>query len=412
MFRRESEFAASDFPVGAEARRRQQPYRGCVKGRLSVLDPFVGAAITASGLVQLWRDPIGGSFHGPTWPNVVWMCVLGVSVALRRRVPLTSLALLPIVGVPVQLAWYRHASQPPFQPFPAILLVVYAVSVTIGGTRRRAALSVVIGATAITDIAALAAGRHLGDVIPAWVFVTLAWLLGRAVRRHQDLAEAEGARATRLERERDEASRAAAEAERARIARELHDVITHTVSGIVVQASVEARSIDDGETREVLTAIERAGREALVELRRLLGVLRHGDRHQSLAPQPGLSQLDALVGASGLPAVLRREGDDSRVAAGVDLSAYRVVQEALTNVRKHSRDVGNVEVTIRNSAAALEIEVCDDGSPVDGAGPPGFGLIGLRERVALHGGQLQAGRILPKGYRLWVRLPAEVSAPI
>jgi len=376
-----------------------------MRRHLWVLDPIVGAAITASGLVQLWRDPRGGSFHGPAWPNVVWMVVLGAAVGLRRRFPLAALSVIPLVGVPVQLVWYRHAPQPPFQPFPAILLVVYAVSVATGGRKLRIALAIVVAATAITDVAALVSGRHLGDVVPAWVFVTLAWLIGRAVRHHQRLADAETARATRLEQERDEATEAAAEAERARIARELHDVITHTVSGIVVQASVEARSMPDSPTREVLVSIERAGREALVELRRLLGVLRHGDHDQSLAPQPGLAQLDRLIEHSDLPVVLHDEGNGDRLPPGVDLSAYRVVQEALTNVRKHGRQVTRVEVTVRRSADAVEIEICDDGN-----GPPtaagGFGLVGLRERVSLHGGQLQAGTVTPRGYRVWARLPS------
>lgn len=379
-----------------------------MKRWLWVLDPVAGAAITVSGLVQLWRDPRGGSFHGPAWPNVVWMVVLGVAVAMRRRFPLAALSVLPVVGIPVQLVWYRHASQPPFQPFPAILLVVYAVSVTSGGARRRLALGVVIGATAVTDVAALAAGRALGDVVPAWVFVTLTWLLGRAVRQHQQHADTESARAATLEQERDAATKSAAEAERARIARELHDVITHTVSGIVVQASVEARAMPDSPSRDVFAEIERAGREALVELRRLLGVLRHGDPDQSLAPQPGLAQLDSLVEHSQLPVVVRHEGNGDRLPAGVDLSAYRVVQEALTNIRKHGRHISRVEVTVRRSVDAVEIEVSDDG---DGPTNPasGFGLVGLRERVALHGGQLQAGAVVPRGYRVWARLPSAES---
>ena len=188
-----------------------------VKRYVWLLDPVTGLVIATSGLVQLWRDPPGGSFHGPTWANATWMVVLGAAVAIRRRAPLTALVAISLIEVPIQLAWYRHAPQPPFQPFPAILLVVYAVSLSVSETRRHTALALIVDGSAITDITAFVDGRALGDVIPEWVFVTLAWLFGRAVSKRQSLADTETERATQLERERDAASEVVAEAERARL---------------------------------------------------------------------------------------------------------------------------------------------------------------------------------------------------
>ncbi|MDP1795366.1 MAG: histidine kinase, partial [Acidimicrobiales bacterium] len=338
--------------------------------------------------------------------NGPWMVAIGCAVAIRSVSPFAALGLLALVGVPVQVGWYLEAQQPPFAPFPAMLLVVYALATATTGRQRLIALVAIAIANAVPDLAAFASGRAAGDTFVAWVFITIAWVLGTAMTRRQRYAESESERANRLERERDIAVANAAEAERARIARELHDVITHTVSGMVVQASVEARGLEPGETRDVLTAIEGAGREALVELRRLLGVLRHGDHDHSLAPQPGLAQLEALIRDSQLPASLHLEGEPTALAPGVDLSLFRTVQEGLTNVRKHARGVSSVEVRVRAATDALEIEVRDDGDSSTNT-TPGFGLIGLRERVALHGGQLQAGHIDPRGYRLWVRLPVE-----
>jgi len=215
-------------------------------------------------------------------------------------------------------------------------------------------------------------------------------------------------RAQIAERERDLASREAVVEERARIARELHDVIAHHVSMIVLQAGAERRVLErtDSSAREVLETIERSGRSALTETRRLLGMLRSGD-DQPLAPQPRIGDVPSLISqvrAAGLPVDLVIDGEQRELPAGIELSAYRIVQEALTNALRHAGDA-NAHVSIRYRPEALEIEVADDGRESPAARPGGHGLAGMRERVALYGGRLDAAREPGRGFVVHVTLP-------
>jgi signal transduction histidine kinase len=211
------------------------------------------------------------------------------------------------------------------------------------------------------------------------------------------------------ERERELARREAVVEERARIARELHDAIAHSVSMMVVQAGAERRVIDPAQesTREVLTTIERVGRSALTEMRRLVGMLR-SDQPDALVPQPGLAELPALVDGlrgAGLPVELSIEGERRELPVGIELSAYRVVQEGLTNALKHAGRA-HVRVRVRYGERSVELEIADDGTgaPADVPGG-GHGLVGIRERVALYGGSLEAGQAAEGGFRLRVLLP-------
>jgi signal transduction histidine kinase len=216
-------------------------------------------------------------------------------------------------------------------------------------------------------------------------------------------------RAQLAERERDVAAREAVVEERARIARELHDAIAHNVSMMVVQAGAERRTLEPESepTREVLATIEQIGRGALTEMRRLVGMLRSDDGNP-LSPQPGLGDLPTLVGQvreAGLPIELHVEGEPRVLPVGLELSAYRIVQEALTNALKHA---GDARATVRVSYApdSLELEIVDDGT----GGPPrttggGHGLVGMRERVALYGGRFDAGRAAGGGFAIRVLLP-------
>jgi signal transduction histidine kinase len=211
------------------------------------------------------------------------------------------------------------------------------------------------------------------------------------------------------ERERELARREAVVEERARIARELHDVIAHHVSMMVVQAGAERRVIDPAQesTREVLGTIERVGRSALTEMRRLVGMLR-GDDREGLLPRPALADVPMLVSQlrdAGLPVELRVEGTPRELPVGIELSAYRVIQEGLTNALKHAGRA-SAAVRIRYGAGSLELEITDDGAG-DAAGVPGggHGLVGIRERVALYGGELQAGQRAGGGFVLRVLLP-------
>jgi signal transduction histidine kinase len=217
-------------------------------------------------------------------------------------------------------------------------------------------------------------------------------------------------RAELAERERDLVAREAVVEERARIARELHDAIAHNVSMMVVQAGAERRVVgeDNGSTREVLETIEHIGRGALTEMRRLVGMLR-SDSADPLEPQPGLDDLATLVtqvGEAGLPVDLQVEGNRRELPVGIELSAYRIVQEALTNALKHAGDT-RARVLVRYGRDSLELEISDDGGSertqeiVSG----GHGLVGMRERVALYGGSLDAGRRESGGFTVRVLLP-------
>jgi signal transduction histidine kinase len=212
-----------------------------------------------------------------------------------------------------------------------------------------------------------------------------------------------------------EATQRAVGEEQARIARELHDVIAHSVSTIVVQAAAADDVFDSrpDQARAALRSIERAGRDALAELRRLLGAVRPGVGDEPSGPQPGLDRLDELaepLRAGGLRVLVRREGPAVPLPAGVDLSAYRIVQEALTNTVRHARAT-RAEVTVRYAADAVELDVRDDGrgSPTGSANGGGQGLAGMRERASLLGGTLDAGPLPGGGYRVHARLPLEPS---
>jgi signal transduction histidine kinase len=264
----------------------------------------------------------------------------------------------------------------------------------------------VVGVTFVfaSNVAAIAGPNGtLHKSMPFAVVTLVVMLLVRRVLGDRE-------RRVRLaERERDLVAREAVVEERARIARELHDAIAHSVSMMVVQAGAERRTLDepDGTTHEVLETIEQIGRSALNEMRRLVGMLR-SDSADPLAPQPGLDDLPTLVTQvreAGLPVELRIEGERRPLPVGIELSAYRIVQEALTNALKHGGDA-RATVDVRYGSDTLELEIVDDGreSPAQVVGG-GHGLVGMRERVALYGGRLDAGRRQSGGFGVRVLLP-------
>jgi signal transduction histidine kinase len=246
-------------------------------------------------------------------------------------------------------------------------------------------------------------------VLPALLLAGLLWFVGRLLRRRQLLVRILHERAEQLERERAYQAQAAVTEERGRIARELHDVVAHSVSVMVVQAQAGPRLTAEPERAEAaFRSIETVGREALVELRRLLGILRTDDSELAIGPQPGLASLEGLleqVREAGLPVRLRVEGDGTTLPPGIDLSAYRIVQEALTNALKHAGRA-EAEIVLRYDPAALELEILDSGRghAADTMGD-GHGLIGMRERAALYGGSLDARPRPGGGYVVRARLP-------
>jgi signal transduction histidine kinase len=243
-------------------------------------------------------------------------------------------------------------------------------------------------------------GGGIDDFAAISVGLVPVWLLGLALRRKVEQAESARAHA-----------RVAVSDERARIARELHDVVGHGLSVMTVQAGAVRRLLrpEQERERESLRAIEEAGREALAEMRRMVGILRPDGDAVGRAPQPGLQQVPALVErirSAGLPVELNVEGVGRHIPAGLDLTAYRLVQEGLTNALKHSR-ARRAEVVIRYANAHIEITVTDDGRANGGPNKTGRGLAGMRERVSIFGGELEAGHQAAGGYRLHAKLPVE-----
>jgi signal transduction histidine kinase len=252
-----------------------------------------------------------------------------------------------------------------------------------------------------------------GDYV-LWVGILAAapWAVGRALRSRRLQAAQLEDRAARLEHEHEEQARIAVAAERARIARELHDIVAHSVSVMVVQVGVVRRRIrgDHREDSDLLSEVEGTGRQALAEMRRLLGLLRTDEEGLALAPQPTLERLPPLleqVREAGLPVDFRTEGDPVPLPAGIGLAAYRIVQEALTNALKHAGPA-HAAVAVRYAAGVLELEVTDDGRGAVPAGDGhGHGLIGMRERAALYGGTLETGPAEHGGFAVRARLPLE-----
>jgi signal transduction histidine kinase len=332
-------------------------------------------------------------------------------IALRRYRPLEVLIVTVVAGVLILIL----TSQAQFPV--GVLVALYTVAsrcerpVSIRAAKW-VALPIIAGVIVST-------GPHPGRVIPELAVFAIAWVLGDNIRtRRAYLAELE-ARAARLEREREEKAERAVIDERARIARELHDVIAHNVSVMVVQASAGEELFDSNpeRARESLSAVASTGRAALSELRRLLGVIRAEEEPEggpAYAPQPGIEYLDDLVRQvqeTGLAVELSVLGQPRELPEGVGLCAYRIVQEALTNTLKHAH-ASRAQVGVRYVDNALELQVLDDGrgaQAVNGdSEPAGHGLIGMRERVALFGGELTAGpRGAGDGYEVRARLPLE-----
>jgi signal transduction histidine kinase len=252
-----------------------------------------------------------------------------------------------------------------------------------------------------------------------FVFISLrfvvAWLAGYALRERAEQAEAAEARAVQAEREREAAARVAVAEERARIARELHDIVAHAVSVMVLQVGAVRHKLPDelDEDRDALEGVERAGRTALTEMRRLLSAMRREGEELELTPQPGLDGLDSLldeVGRAGLPVELHVDGQPFPLPRGIDLSAYRIVQEGLTNALKHAH-ANDADVIVRYRPDELEIEVRDNGEGNAKTDGLGHGLFGVRERVKIYGGEMSAGRSADGGFVLSTRLPIGGESP-
>jgi signal transduction histidine kinase len=360
--------------------------------------------------VDLWgHAPAGLRVIGGRGVLAVLLVLVTLPLAIRRRSPAATLV-IATASLVVASAVVHHSTGAPVEVFIALLIAFYSVGAHCDERRAPIVGGLALVAIAAVDLArpGFFTGSHSARP-GAWLAFAIAWLVGRDMRRRRQEVAGLESRAARLEREREEQAQLAVSQERARIARELHDIVAHAVSVIVAQARAGPHLAHDPERATgVFRAIESSGRDALVELRRLLGILRSEDQQLAIGPQPGLDSLRSLieqVRASGLPVQLRVEGEPVQLLAGVDLSAYRIVQEALTNVVKHA-DASNAEVVIRYGSRTLELDVLDDGRSTRASGNgAGHGLIGMRERVALYGGTIEAGAQAEGGFLVRARLP-------
>lgn len=345
------------------------------------------------------------------------MCVV---VALRRKAPDKMLLLAIVTGV-AQLVFDISPNLSNF----AMMVIIYTVA---SGTKRWASRVALAGALFGPVLAAVRYGngptpRNLMEALFITGLLTvpfvLAWVLGDSVRTRRAYWAQLEEKAARLEKERETQSRIAVAAERARIARELHDVVAHNVSVMVVQADGAAYVLESApeQAKQALETISGTGRQALAEMRRLLGVLRTGEQPEGgeYVPQPGVEQLADLIDqvrGAGLPVDFRVAGEPRPLPSSVELTAYRIVQEALTNTRKHGGPDVGATVRLSYQDAELDLLVEDDGRGAQhelysggGADGLGHGLIGMRERVGMVGGSLDAGPRPGGGFRISAVLP-------
>ncbi|MEC4016881.1 sensor histidine kinase [Streptomyces sp. H27-D2] len=386
------------------------------RGHPTGVDTFWAVLLLCfNGLLIVSEANVGSGGRVAVIPITLALCTV---VALRRRMPERMLLLTAVTGI-AQLLLDVKPNPADF----AMLVIIYTVASRDVRWASRFAMAAGFIAPVLSVIRWPDEGTNPGANIIYCVFVTipfvLAWVLGDSVRTRRAYYAQLEERAERLEREREAQSKVAVAAERARIARELHDVVAHNVSVMVVQADGAAYVLDASpeQAKQALETISGTGRQALAEMRRLLGILRTGEHVESgeYVPQPGVEQLDDLieqVRGAGLAVSYRIEGSPRPLPSGVELTAYRIVQEALTNTRKHGGpDVGaKVRLTYFDDGLGLLVE--DDGRGAQhelyedgGADGMGHGLIGMRERIGMVGGTLDAGPRPGGGFRVSALLP-------
>jgi len=368
-------------------------------------------ALTISAMVQLIvnRDTPGA----PTtslWLSLPAMAVLVLPLLAYRRHPFAAAASYWVIGIGVTLV---DGTLIPY--VDSLSVVGLAAAFLLGNLRdaRQAWLGLALLTTSLLLIVHYIPGEQSPNL---YVFLTIryvaAWIAGYALRARSEQVEEAVVRAARAEHERESAESAARVAvaeERSRIARELHDVVAHAVSVMVLQVGAVRHKLPESMTEdsEALRRVERAGRTALAEMRRLLAAMRPDGDEAELVPQPGLDGLDSLlaeVGRAGLPVELHLEGDPYPLPRGLDLSAYRIVQEGLTNVLKHA-GASDADVVVRYRPDEVEIEVRDNGNGRAGGDGMGHGLVGIRERVKIYGGEMSARAEPEGGFVLSTRLP-------
>jgi signal transduction histidine kinase len=381
----------------ADARPRKLIYVRLM--RRNWLDYAIAAAVLVLGTAEVLSS--GYSQRG-VW--VAAVVVTAASLLFRRRAP------LPVLVVQLALIAGTSSTNPPQDAtfwFFATLVATHAVGAYARTPLALAGLGLVI---AFFTVGAALDDQTVGDVVFVAILFSATWTVGRLLERRTNEAARLERHAAVLEAERELRAREAIAEERARIARELHDIVAHGVSTMVLQVGGIRRRLTGAQAaeRDVLLQVEETGRRSLVEMHRMLGIMRQADDGALLTPQPGLARLDDLaesMRSAGLPVELHREGEPAELPSGLDLSAFRIIHEALTNTLKHAGP-SRATVTVTQGSDALDIEVLDDGggSAANGNGG-GHGLLGMRERVALFGGDLETGARPEGGYRVHARLP-------
>jgi signal transduction histidine kinase len=376
-------------------------------------DTALAALLTALALVlHVTTSEIDGKpVHDQTWWTVALVVLATMPLMVRRRNPVLALAVVLTAQLMCE-GW--HVFGPTWL---AVLVAVYSVGSHTEGRRRAyvaaAALIVVLADGTVT----VAVGDlKLVDGIAAIGMLTAAFVVGDNVRRRRQHVESLADRAERAERERDLLARERVADERNRIARELHDIVAHSVSVMVIQASAARRNLASrsDEASALLENVERTGRQTMDELRQVLGVLRDdGDGEPPSVPLPTLGDLPALVDSvGGLPVRLAVTGVPDRVPAGVAVSVYRIVQEAVTNANRHAGPGATIDVRVTCMASEVEVVVADDGrgaSALHGA-PTGYGLVGMHERATAAGGSFSAGPRRGGGWRVSATIPFQPTA--
>jgi signal transduction histidine kinase len=378
----------------------------------AVFDSLLAGALAVAALAEIWLADSWGVPRGEATALALLMCL---ALAARRRAPLVALGVVVAGSLVVFIDMPPSGDQDSLAHLVVVLIACYSAGAYTAG---RAA---VVGGVGVFGLAAGIAitdpdpGLPLGDLAFFMLVLGTPWAAGVGIRRRRASEGKLERRAVVLERDREQRAREAVAEERSRIARELHDVVAHGVSVMTLQAQGGARMLDSEpeESRRAFAAIEETGRRSLVEMRRLLGVLRRNE-DLPLSPQPSLSQLEELieqVRSAGLSVNVVREGDPRDLPPGIDLSAFRILQEALTNALKHAGPT-HAKVLVRYGERELELEVADSGDgAVGNDADGGHGLVGMRERVSVFGGELEAGTRPEGGYLLRVRLPLDTERP-
>jgi len=376
------------------------------------VDPLLLDWLPVVGLLLLGISDVGltGTISAPRLARVLFSLVIALPVGFRKRAPLAAVTVS--AGGVVTQSVVLSAPSLGFGSFLAVLIGVYAVAAH--AELRRAITGIALVAASMAVMFAVDPTARVEDVVFPLVYFGGAWGLGRLLRARTHRIVELRELAKRLEAEQEQRAQLAVAEERTRIARELHDIVAHGVTTIVLQAqgAQEVLAEDPGRAQRMLRTIQETGRESLVELRRLLHLLRTEDDDSRLDPQPGIAVLEALVErirAGGTEVDLVVEGDPSRVPPAMQVSVYRIVQEALTNTLKHAGPA-RAGVQVRCLPGEIVVEVVDDGRtrPTNGAADlPGHGLVGIAERVKLFGGDVRYGRRAEGGFEMRAVIPVD-----